>query len=158
LFGSTTHISALDAIGGAVSLTLTNGEGSGHVLHGTGMIANNLLGEEDLHPRGFHRDPPGASLMTMMAPTILPRGEDRIAPGSGGSNRLRTAILQVLTGLVEYGLPLQEAVSAPRLHLEIEAGSPRLAFEASGLAPDVAEALCAAYPNAPAVFSAPNLY
>jgi gamma-glutamyltranspeptidase/glutathione hydrolase len=158
LFGSTTHISALDGAGGAVALTLTNGEGSGHVLRGTGMIANNLLGEEDLHPRGFHHDPPGAPLMTMMAPTILARGEDRIALGSGGSNRLRTAILQVLAGLVEYGLPLEGAVSAPRLHMEIEAGAPKLALETSGLAPEVAEALRAAYPNAPAIFHAPNLY
>src|SRR5262249_15380725 len=89
LLGSTTHISVLDDRGMALSLTLTNGEGCGHVVPGTGMIANNLLGEEDLHPRGFHRDAPGTPLSTMMAPTILSRGSDRIALGSGGSNRLR---------------------------------------------------------------------
>jgi gamma-glutamyltranspeptidase/glutathione hydrolase len=59
--GSTTHISALDEHGGAVALTLTNGEGCGHMLSSTGMVVNNLLGEQDIHPRGFHRDPPGRS-------------------------------------------------------------------------------------------------
>jgi gamma-glutamyltranspeptidase/glutathione hydrolase len=159
LLGSTTQISAISEDGTAVSLTLTNGEGSGHVLTGTGMIANNLLGEQDLHPRGFHRDPPGAPLMTMMAPTLLSRGTDRVALGSGGSNRLRTAILQVLTALVEYRLSPVDTVAAPRLHIEIgSAGKPVLAFEAPGLAEDVAVALKAAYPDAPAVFDAPNLY
>lgn len=160
LLGSTTHISVIDALGTAVSLTLTNGEGSGHVLPGTGMVANNLMGEEDLHPRGFHVDAPGTRLATMMAPTILSRGRDRIALGSGGSNRLRTAILQVLVGLVEHGASPADAVHGPRLHLEIdrETRAPRIAFEAEGLADDVVEALLARYPTSPAVFSAPNLY
>jgi gamma-glutamyltranspeptidase/glutathione hydrolase len=160
LLGSTTHISAIDAEGTAISLTLTNGEGSGHVLPGTGMIANNLLGEEDLHPRGFHRDPPGSAISTMMAPTLLSRGSDRIALGSGGSNRLRTAILQVLVGLVEHMKPPPDAVHAPRLHVEIDRTTqrPRIAFETTGLADDVIEALSAAYPHTPAQFADPNLY
>lgn len=160
LVGSTTQVSAIDAHGNAVSLTLTNGEGSGHVLRGTGMMTNNILGEEDLHPKGFHKDAPGTAINTMMAPTILSRGGDRIALGSGGSNRLRTAILQTIVGLVEFEVSPSEAVHAPRLHVEIDraAGRPRLAFEAAGLAPDVAEALAAAYPPSPATFDAPNLY
>ena len=160
LLGSTTHISAIDDEGRAVTLTLSNGEGSGHVLAGTGMIANNLLGEEDLHPRGFHRDQPGKPLATMMAPTLLSRGSDRIALGSGGSNRLRTAILQVLVGLIEHRVSAADAVHAPRLHLEIDCTTkqPRLAFESAGLEPSVVEVLCAHYPPAPAVFAAPNLY
>jgi gamma-glutamyltranspeptidase/glutathione hydrolase len=160
LLGSTTHISAIDAEGTAIALTLTNGEGSGHVVGGTGMIANNLLGEEDLHPRGFHRDPPGSRLSTMMAPTLLSREGDRIALGSGGSNRLRTAILQVLVGLVEHEATPTAAVHAPRLHLEIDrvTQKPRLTFETAGLADDVVEALCAAYPPTAAPFAEPNLY
>ncbi|MDF2695562.1 MAG: Gamma-glutamyltransferase [Labilithrix sp.] len=160
LLGSTTHISTIDAAGNAVALTLTNGEGSGHVLSGTGMLTNNLLGEEDLHPRGFHRDPAGTPLATMMAPTIVSRGADRFALGSGGSNRLRTAILQVLVGLLEHRVSPADAVHAPRLHLEIDARTkkPRIAFETAGLTDDVAAALAAAYPASPALFAAPNLY
>jgi len=160
LLGSTTHVSVIDEDGTAASLTLTTGEGSGHVLPGTGMIANNLLGEEDLHPRGFHVDAPGTPLATMMAPTIVARGADRIALGSGGSNRLRTAILQVLVGLVEHGASPADAVHAPRLHLEIDRTTKehRIAFEAAGLAEDVVHALLTRYPSSPAVFAAPNLY
>ncbi len=163
LLGSTTHISAIDEDGNAVALTLTNGEGSGHVLSGTGMLTNNLLGEEDLHPRGFHRDPPGKPLTTMMAPTILSRTgarRDLIALGSGGSNRLRTAILQVLDGLVEHRVPPVDAVFAPRLHVEIDPTSkqPRVAFESTGRAEDVTRALERAYPQNPAVFGERNLY
>ncbi len=153
--GSTTHLSVLDEHGGAVALTLTNGESSGHVVSGTGMVVNNLLGEEDIHPRGFHHDPPGAPLATMMAPTILSRGTDRIALGSGGSNRLRTAILQVLVGLVEHGTDADVAVRAPRIHLE---PGPRLAFEAADLAPEARSALTARYPDDPRCFEERNLY
>lgn len=159
LLGSTTQISAIDEHGFSVALTLTNGEGSGHVVRGTGMIANNLMGEEDLHPRGFHVDPAGTPLSTMMAPTLLSRGSDRVALGSGGSNRLRTAILQVIVGLIEHGVDPETAVASPRLHLEMDAaGTPRIAFEADGLDPAVAKALADAYPPKPAVFAAPNLY
>jgi gamma-glutamyltranspeptidase/glutathione hydrolase len=160
VLGSTTHISVIDEQGTAVSLTLSNGEGSGHVLSGTGMIANNLLGEEDLHPRGFHVDPPGKPLATMMAPTLLSRGSDRIALGSGGSNRLRTAILQVLVGLIEHGVSPATAVAAPRLHLEIDGVTkkPRLAFEAAGRGEDVVASLRAKYPVGVAEFAAPNMY
>lgn len=160
MLGSTTQISAIDGHGNAVSMTLTNGEGSGYVLKGTGMMTNNILGEEDLHPRGFHKDAPGTAINTMMAPTILSRGEDRVALGSGGSNRLRTAILQTIVGLVEFGVPATDAVHAPRLHIEIDRASnlPKIAFETAGLAPAVAEALAAAYPPNPAAFAEPNLY
>ena len=96
----------------------------------------------------------------MMAPTLLSRGDDRIALGSGGSNRLRTAILQVLVGLVEHVVAPALAVHAPRLHLEIDRTTklPRITFETKGLTEDVALALCAAYPPAPARFDEPNLY
>lgn len=158
--GSTTHISVIDENGTAVSLTLTNGEGCGHLLDGTGMIVNNLLGEEDLHPRGFHTDAPGTPLTTMMAPTLLSRGADRIALGSGGSNRLRTAILHVISALVDHGIDPERAVVAPRLHVERSAtdDGPRVAFERCGLDPTAADALAARFPRAPAIFDAPNLY
>jgi len=53
----TTHISVLDARGNAASLSLSNGDGSGQALPGTGtgIMPSNMLGEEDLNPEGFHR-------------------------------------------------------------------------------------------------------
>jgi gamma-glutamyltranspeptidase/glutathione hydrolase len=157
VLGSTTHISALDEHGGAVALTLTNGVGSGHVLGSTGIVVNNLLGEQDIHPHGFHRDPPGRALCTMMAPTLLRRGADRIALGSGGSSRLRNAILQVMVGLVEHRVDPERAVRAPRLQLELGPEQLRLAFEATGLDPAIVSSLQTSYPDH-RIFESRNLY
>lgn len=124
----TTHISVVDSSGNLASLTLSNGEGSSYVLPGSGIMLNNMLGEEDLNPDGFHRLPAGIRLASMMTPTIVNLGDGgQIALGSGGSNRIRSAILQVLTNVLEFGMGLEQAVTAPRLHLEhdqlnIEAG------------------------------------
>ena len=159
--GSTTHISVLDEHGGAASLTISNGEGSGYVLFGTGMHVNNMLGEEDIHPRGFHVDPAGMHLRTMMAPTILvsPGGHE-LALGSGGSNRLRNAILGALSHVIDHGMSAREAVDAPRLHLELDPqqSSPRLACERSGLSDEAMSALRKAYPDGFVEFAEPSMF
>jgi len=117
--GNTTHVSVMDAEGGCASVTCSNGSCSGVVVPGTGMHLNNMLGEDDLNPLGFHRHLPGARVPSMMAPTVVLRdGRPEIAIGSAGSNRIRSAILQTVLGVVDEGLPAQEAVSAARLHVE----------------------------------------
>ena len=117
--GNTTHISVMDAEGSCASVTCSNGSCSGVVVPGTGMHLNNMLGEQDLNPLGFHRHPRGARVPSMMAPTVVLReGRPEIAIGSAGSNRIRSAILQTVLGVVDHGLPAQEAVSAPRIHVE----------------------------------------
>ncbi|MGH8033975.1 MAG: gamma-glutamyltransferase, partial [Lysobacterales bacterium] len=124
----TTHISVADAGGNIVSLTASNGEGTPYVLPGTGIILNNMLGEEDLNPGGFHRWKEGSRLASMMSPLIARRADGSLlALGTGGSNRIRSALVQVLVNLLDFGLDLNLAVEAPRLHLEgdklsIEAG------------------------------------
>lgn len=118
----TTHISIDDGAGMAVSLTLSNGEGSGYVLPGTGIHLNNMLGEEDINRTGFHQWPRNRRLASMMTPTLVQRGPGRKPRrwllGSGGSNRIRTALVQVISNLVDFDMSLDEAVNAPRLHLE----------------------------------------
>ncbi|NDY94281.1 gamma-glutamyltransferase [Wenzhouxiangella limi] len=114
----TTHISIDDGRGLAVALTLSNGEASGYVIPGTGIIMNNMLGEEDLNRSGFHNWPVNRRLASMMAPTIIRRGEHRYLLGSGGSNRIRTALAQVICNLIDFGMDLRSAVNAPRIHLE----------------------------------------
>jgi gamma-glutamyltranspeptidase / glutathione hydrolase len=117
--GSTTHISVLDARGVACSVTCTNGEGSGVVVPGTGIHLNNVMGEEDLSPLGFHTHPAGRRMPSMMAPSVVRRdGEVELVLGSAGSNRIRSAILQTIVGVVDRGLSVQEAVCAPRVHFE----------------------------------------
>jgi gamma-glutamyltranspeptidase / glutathione hydrolase len=117
--GSTTHISVIDRDGLACSTTCTNGEGSGVVVPGTGIHINNVMGEEDLNPLGFHLHPAGRRLPSMMAPSIVLReGEVELVLGSAGSNRIRSALLQTIVGVVDHGLQAQEAVDAPRVHFE----------------------------------------
>jgi gamma-glutamyltranspeptidase/glutathione hydrolase len=117
--GSTTHITAVDGDGRCASVTCSNGTGSGLIVPGTGLHVNNMLGEEDLNPHGFHRHPPGARLPSMMSPTVVLReGELEAGLGSGGSNRIRSAILQTVVRLVAEEEPVDAAVVAPRVHFE----------------------------------------
>lgn len=117
--GATTHISVMDGEGMACGVTCTNGEGSGIVVPGTGIHLNNVMGEQDLSPLGFHRQPAGRRMPSMMAPTVVRReGEVQLVLGSAGSNRIRSALLQTIIGVVDRGLPVAEAVRAPRAHVE----------------------------------------
>ena len=117
--GSTTHISVLDGDGHACSVTCTNGEGSAVVVPGTGIHLNNVMGEQDLNPFGFHLHPAGRRMPSMMAPTIVMRDEEvELVLGSAGSNRIRSALLQTVVGVVDHGLGAAAAVDAPRVHVE----------------------------------------
>lgn len=114
----TTHISVLDGAGNACALTLSNGEGAGYVVPGTGVMMNNMLGEEDINPQGFDSWPLDVRLGSMMAPTVVETAARLIVLGSGGSNRIRTAVLQVIVNLLAFGMTAAEAVAAPRIHVE----------------------------------------
>src|SRR6202023_1421532 len=117
--GSTTHISVIDVDGYACSATCTNGEGSGIVVPGTGMHINNVMGEEDLNPLGFHLHPAGRRMPSMMAPSMAMRdGAVELVLGSAGSNRIRSALLQTIVAVVDNGMPVRDAVYAPRVHFE----------------------------------------
>jgi gamma-glutamyltranspeptidase/glutathione hydrolase len=117
--GSTTHLAVIDREGWACSVTCSNGSCSGVVVPGTGIHLNNMLGEQDLNPLGFHRHPPGRRLPSMMAPTAVLRDETpELVLGSAGSNRIRSAILQTILRVIDEGLEAGEAVQAPRLHFE----------------------------------------
>jgi gamma-glutamyltranspeptidase/glutathione hydrolase len=149
----TTQISVADADGNLASLTISNGEGCSYVLPGTGIQLNNMLGEEDLNPGGFHQWPANRRMSSMMCPSVasLPDG-GWVALGSGGSNRIRSAILQVLLNMFEFDMPLEQAVAAPRLHLEGEHLSLERGFHESAL-----EALAAEWPDH-RIWPEPNLF
>ncbi|MEN8174984.1 MAG: gamma-glutamyltransferase [Pseudomonadota bacterium] len=139
----TTHISVADNSGNLASLTLSNGEGSGYVLPGTGIMLNNMLGEEDLNVRGFHAWKAGKRVGSMMSPTLAMSPEGTwYALGSGGSNRIRSAILQVLVNLIDFAMTPEQAVSRPRIHLEGE----QLSME-QGMPDDTEEALSTRFPD-----------
>ena len=138
--GSTTHIAVLDDEGWACSVTCSNGSCSGVIVPGTGVHLNNMLGEQDLNPLGFHRHPPGRRLPSMMAPTaVLRDGVAELVLGSAGSNRIRSAILQTIIRVIDEGMRAGDAVEAPRVHFEdgvvyAEPGIDTHELEASGRA------------------------
>src|SRR5215212_10104172 len=121
IFGSphTTHLSCVDDEGYVVSITATMGYGSGLVIPGTGIPVNNTLGEPELNPKGFHSLAPGERLISSMSPAIVTSEEGGlIALGSPGASRIPTAILQTLVNVLDFGMPLESAVLAPRFHAE----------------------------------------
>jgi gamma-glutamyltranspeptidase/glutathione hydrolase len=132
--GGTTHISVCDDEGNAASLSLSNGEGSGYVAPGAGIMLNNMLGEDDLHPHGFHASAPGERVASMMSPTMAVDGSDVVLIlGSGGSKRIRSAIVQVLTGVLDAGWSIERAVMAPRIHWDGAVAQVEPGFEADAL-------------------------
>lgn len=138
----TTHISVLDTAGNAAALTVSNGEGCGRVMPGTGTMLNNMLGEQDLNPHGWHRWRENLRMTSMMAPMLMRQESQQVVMGSGGSNRIRSALLQVLVNLLDHKQSLAAAIRQPRIHYEDGV----LQLE-PGYLPSELEKLCAQYPN-----------
>lgn len=114
----TTHISVIDANGMGASFTLSNGEGCGLIVPGTGIMANNMLGEDDLVPDGVNSWAEDTRLASMMCPMALRRKGELTMMGSGGSNRIRSALAQVALRLIDGEEALEPAVRAPRMHID----------------------------------------
>jgi gamma-glutamyltranspeptidase/glutathione hydrolase len=118
----------------AVSITASMGYGSGIVIPGTGIPMNNTLGEPELNPKGFHALTSGERLISSMSPTVVSSSDgDLVSLGSPGASRIPTAILQTLINVVVFGLSLEAAVSAPRLHAEGDL----FAYESGASKPDL---------------------
>ena len=133
----TTHISICDGEGNHVAMTTSNGSGSGEFAAGLGVQLNNMMGEEDLHPDGFGAMEPGSRIGSMMAPAVLRSAGRHVVLGSGGSERIRSVITQLVLRLVDSGEEPEPAVLAPRLHwdgasLQAEPGWPEPVLAALG--------------------------
>ena len=152
--GSTTHISVIDGEGNAAASTVSIGEASGLVVPGFGIFPNNFLGEDDLNPLGCHRFPPGVRMGSSMSPTIVERPDGSLmALGTGGANRIRTVLLQVIRGVVRHGLTVPDAVRADRVHYENET---LYAESTDGLVDTLARLEAAGTPLAK--FDAPSMF
>jgi len=117
--GNTTHVSIADEDDNFVSITTSVGEGCGYYIPGTHIMMNNMLGEEDLNPEGFHEWKTGTRLSSMMSPTLFIKNKKPIATlGSGGSNRIRSAIVQSISNFIDFEMPPDESVNSPRVHWE----------------------------------------
>jgi gamma-glutamyltranspeptidase / glutathione hydrolase len=117
--GFTTHLSIVDEEGNAIGITSSLGETSGLMLNNTGIILNNFLGEADVAPEAATKRT-GGRLVTMCTPTLLMNksNNDIIVLGSGGSSRIVSAVLHGIMYLTKYRMTIEQAVSAPRLHLQ----------------------------------------
>ncbi len=136
-----------------MTTTLNGAFGVGLVASGTGVLLNNEIDDFAVAPgipnqyglvgNEANAIEGGKRPLSSMTPTIveLPGGGDRpaLVIGSPGGSKIITAVLQVLINVVDHGMPLQEAVDAPRVHHQWMPD--RISFEVRGLAPDVLEAL-----------------
>ncbi|MGW5618005.1 gamma-glutamyltransferase [Streptomyces sp. NPDC003877] len=120
---STTHLTVADKWGNVVSYTLTIEQtgGSGITVPGRGFILNNELTDFSFAPANpAVHDPnlpgPGKRPRSSMSPTIVLDRHDRpvVALGSPGGATIITTVLQTLTGFLDRGLPLVDAIAAPR--------------------------------------------
>jgi gamma-glutamyltranspeptidase/glutathione hydrolase len=125
----TTHYSVVDAAGNAVSTTYTieAGFGAKVVAEGTGFLLNNEMGDFNEWPgvtneRGYVGTPPnqiapGKRPLSSMTPTILARNGRPVALiGSPGGKTIINTVLRVISGIVDHGLTLPDAVDLPRVH------------------------------------------
>ena len=125
----TAHVSVVDAEGNAAAITTTinTGFGAGILVAGTGIILNNEMDDFALAPgvpnvyglvgTAANALAPGKRPQSSMSPTIVLAGRrpELVVGGSGGPTII-SGTLQVVLGVTAFGLPLREAVEAPRLH------------------------------------------
>ncbi len=152
-YRGTTHISVIDAAGDACAMTLSNGEGNGRLVPGFGFMLNNMLGESDVNPDGAIGWAVNRRLSSIMCPSIVHADDGTlIALGSGGSNRIRSAIATVLCALSHDRHDIEASTRAPRMH--IEAGH----LDVEGhFAPGVITALKAAF-NDHRIWPKPSMF
>ena len=117
--GGTTHISVVDADRNAVCLTQTNMSWSGVIVPGVGVMMNNAMTWFYPAPGTVNSIVPGGRGLNNMTPLILVRdGRLHAVLGASGGRRIWSALVQACVNHAEFGMGLQQAVQAPRLHVE----------------------------------------
>jgi gamma-glutamyltranspeptidase/glutathione hydrolase len=116
--GSTTQISIIDEEENSVAMTTSNGESAGVMIKDTGIMFNDFAGEPDLvQYRDIYK--PGDRMASMMSPVIIDKdGHVEAVLGTGGSIRIRSAMMQVISNMIDFGMSPQDATDASRLHVE----------------------------------------
>jgi gamma-glutamyltranspeptidase / glutathione hydrolase len=126
--GGTTHFSVVDRFGNAVALTqsVNTRFGSKVLAAKTGIVLNNTMDDFAIHPSGnvyglvgneANALQPKKRPLSSMAPTILLQGErPEIVVGGAGGPRIISATLQTILNLIDFQMPVKEAVGSPRIH------------------------------------------
>jgi len=126
---NTTHFSIIDNTGNAVSMTYTLNDwfGAKVVASGTGVLMNDEMDDFAANPGVANANgaiegeanaiAPGKTPLSSMTPTILTRdGKPVLVLGTPGGARIITTVLQTILNVVDFGMDIQEAVDAPRIH------------------------------------------
>jgi gamma-glutamyltranspeptidase/glutathione hydrolase len=126
--GGTTHFSVIDRFGNAVACTQTVNTrfGSKILVPKTGIVLNNEIDDFAIHPSGnvyglvgneANSLQPNKRPLSSMAPTVILRGErPEVVVGAAGGPRIISATLQVILNVIDFHMPVKEAVIAPRIH------------------------------------------
>jgi len=117
--GSTTSFSVMDRDGNMVAVTKTINMffGSGVVVPGTGIIMGDDMDDFDVRPGPVNAIQPGKRMLSSMSPMLVldPQGRPFLSLGSPGATRIIPTLAQVISNVVDRGMPIQAAISAPRL-------------------------------------------
>jgi gamma-glutamyltranspeptidase/glutathione hydrolase len=135
--GHTTHVSIIDRWGNVVVMTSTirDSFGTGITVPGYGFLLNDSLGLFNLTPRansaagnpGANDAAGGKRPLGNMTPTLILKGGEPFAgTGTLGSAFIPSVVLNVVLNLIEYGLPLQQAIDAPRIWIRVASGAAQL--------------------------------
>jgi gamma-glutamyltranspeptidase/glutathione hydrolase len=112
----TTHVSVVDKDGMFVSLTHTLGNPSGHIVSRTGFMLNGGMSTYDPVPGNPNSIRPGKRRYSTMSPTLVFDGERPVITiGAPGASWIGPAIVQALVNILDWGMTMQEAISAPRV-------------------------------------------
>jgi len=142
----TTHYSVVDSEGNAVAVTYTlnGGYGNGITVPGLGFLLNNEMDDFSAKPGTANMFglvqgeanaiAPGKRPLSSMTPTMLLKdGKLFMTIGAPGGSRISTAVMQVILNVVDFGMNIQDAIDAPRVHHQWQPD--RLSLE-RGISPD----------------------
>jgi len=102
----------------AVTKTINMFFGSGVVVPGTGIVLGDDMDDFTLEPGSANSIQPGKRMLSSMSPTLLldPQGRPFMSIGSPGATRIIPTLAQVISNVIDRGMPIQVAINAPRLY------------------------------------------
>jgi len=116
--GSTTSFSVMDSKGNMVAVTKTINDffGSGVLIPGRGFIMNNEMDDFVARPGSANSVQAGKRPLSSISPTLVldPQGRSFLTVGSPGGPRIWPTVAQIISNVIDYGMPLQDAIDAPR--------------------------------------------
>jgi gamma-glutamyltranspeptidase/glutathione hydrolase len=117
--GSTTSLSVMDKQGNMVNITKTINYffGSGVVVPGTGIIMNDEMDDFVPTPGSVNSVQPGKRPLSSISPTLVldPQGRSFMTLGSPGATRIFPTVAQVISNVIDFRMPIQDAILAPRV-------------------------------------------